>query len=359
VRRNHAISKTAARLAAAVSALIALTACSGRKPPARAQLASARLSVLRTATLTMAPAAAGPINALPPAQVMRATGAEAEAMNAERPFDNTPIEPMRPFVLKTDAADQTRAVHCLAQAVYYEAAREPLRGQEAVAQVVLNRLRHPAYPKSVCGVVYQGAELPTGCQFTFTCNGAVRQAPEPALWDRAIFVARQALGGFVDRDVGSATHYHAAYVAPYWAPTLVKMTQVGQHIFYRWTGTWGEPQAFTGRYEGREAALTRAVLQSTPQLEPQETAPIERKVALVQNGEARVYRIADPGQTTGDAAAEVGVLHASRRQPTRDEVQAINARLAEMEARRNAPAAASAAQAGQPAAADVGTPAGN
>jgi spore germination cell wall hydrolase CwlJ-like protein len=354
VSRINTLSNLAAR-AAALIAVVTLAACSGahRPTPEQAKLTSARLSVLRLKTLPAMPAAADPLNALPPAQAMQATGAEAEALNAERPFDHVAIEPMRPFVLKTDAADQARAVHCLAQAVYYEAAREPLKGQEAVAQVVLNRVRHPAYPKSVCGVVYQGAQLPTGCQFSFTCNGALRQTPEPALWDRAVFVAKQALSGFVDRDVGSATHYHAAYVAPYWAPTLVKMTQVGQHIFYRWTGTWGEPQAFTGHYAGHEAMLTKAVLQSTPEVQSAEAAPapVEHKVTLVQGVEARVYKVANPGETTGDAAADAGALHASRRQPTREEVQAINARLAEMEAKMNP--APNASQAASVASADV------
>jgi spore germination cell wall hydrolase CwlJ-like protein len=183
------------------------------------------------------------------------TPEQAIRINAARPFVDEPIQPMRPFVLASGGVDQERAVECLAQAVYYEAAREPLNGQQAVAQVVLNRVRHPAYPKTVCGVVYQGSARARGCQFTFTCDGALRWGPEPALWSRARSVARRALAGYVDKDVGSATHYHAVYVAPYWAPTLVKLRQVGQHIFYRWSGTWGEPQAFVGRYAGGESRV--------------------------------------------------------------------------------------------------------
>lgn len=353
VSRIQTLSNLFAR-AAAVAALASLAACSGASPGAQqhAKLTSARLSVMQIKTLPAMPAAGDPLNGLPPAQAMQATGADAEALNAARPFDRVDIEPMRPFVLKTDAADRARAVHCLAQAVYYEAAREPLKGQEAVAQVVLNRVRHPAYPKSVCGVVYQGAQLPTGCQFSFTCDGSLGRKPDPLYWDRAVAVAKQALSGFVDKEVGSATHYHADYVAPYWAPTLVKMAKVGQQIFYRWGGSAGEPQAFTGHYAGHEAVLTRAVLQSTPQMQAAEApAPVEHKVALVQNGQARVYKVANPGETTGDAADDTGTLHASRRQPTRDEVQAINARLAEAEARMNA--APNAGQAASPASADV------
>jgi len=294
--------------------------------------------------------AAAPINRLPLPAGAQAVGSDAAKINAARPFAADPILPMRPFVLKTDAEDRARAVHCLAQAIYYEAAREPTKGQQAVAQVVLNRVRHPAYPKTVCGVVYQGASLPTGCQFTFTCDGALRWRPEADLWDRATAVAKQALAGYVDRDVGSATHYHAAYVAPYWAPTLVKMTQVGQHIFYRWSGTWGEPVAFTGRYAGRETILTPAVLQGEPQLAP----PPERQVTLAVGGEERTYKVAETSGAVSADGPAVGTIHATRRQPTAAEIQRINASLAAVEARLNG-GAVNVAQAAQPAAAAAGS----
>src|SRR6185437_7038444 len=129
---------------------------------------------------------------------------------------------------------------------------ESLEGERAVAQVVINRLRHPLFPKTVCGVVFQGAERPTGCQFTFTCDGALARRPQDAAWDRARSVALAALHGYVMQGVGNATHYHADYVAPYWSPALVKVAVVGQHIFYRWTGGLGLPPAFAGRYAGGE-----------------------------------------------------------------------------------------------------------
>jgi len=114
---------------------------------------------------------------------------------------------------------------------------------------VLNRMRHPAFPKSVCGVVYQGAG--TGvCQFTFVCDGALYRAPARDAWLRAEEIARASLAGYVETAVGEATHYHADYVAPRWAPMLAKVAQIGQHIFYRWPGAWGQPAAFTGRYIG-------------------------------------------------------------------------------------------------------------
>jgi hypothetical protein len=257
-------------------------------------------------------------------------GDDAVAVNNLRPFAGLPIRPMRPFVLKADADDSARALHCMTQAIYFEAAREPVRGQQAVAQVVLNRVRHPAYPKSICAVVYQGAARPTGCQFTFTCDRALRWSPQPALWRRAQDVAKRALAGFVDRDVGSATHYHAAYVVPYWAPTLIKMTQVGQHIFYRWTGPWGEPPAFVGRYAGREADLSPTLLASLDPRTP-DGAPATHQITLAVAGEVRTYNVADPAAPGGDRARVLGALYAPRRQPTPDEVKRINESLAAME----------------------------
>ena len=242
---------------------------------------------------------------------------------------------MRPFVLKADADDSARALHCMTQAIYYEAAREPVRGQQAVAQVVLNRVRHPAYPHSVCGVVYQGSARPTGCQFTFTCDGALRWTPQATLWRQAQDVAKRALAGFVDKDVGSATHYHAAYVAPYWAPTLVKMTQVGQHIFYRWTGPWGEPPAFNGRYAGRESELSPELLASldarTQGNFSSQGLPAERKFTLAVGGVVRTYSVVDPASPTGERTRVMGTLYPARRQPTPDEVKRINDSLAAME----------------------------
>jgi spore germination cell wall hydrolase CwlJ-like protein len=291
---------------------------------------------------------------------VQAEGESAQELNALRPFAKLPIRPMQPFVLAAAGPDRARALECLSQAVYYEAAREPEIGQEAVAQVVLNRLRHPAYPKSVCGVVYQGAARATGCQFTFTCDGSMRYAPQPALWRRAQDVAAHALAGYVDKQVGSATHYHAQYVAPYWAPTLVKMVQVGQHIFYRWTGPWGEPPAFTGRYAGGEAYLSPAVLGSidarTQGLAPELLlAPVERKITLAVAGEVRTYSIVDPTMPSAERARMSGVLLSSRRQPTSDEIKRINQSLDALERSMDKPAAA-ASSTGTPAAATQGAP---
>ncbi len=180
---------------------------------------------------------------------------EAALRNAALPVESGPNPAAAAFTLPADEVARMRSVDCLTAAIYYEAANEPVDGQRAVAQVVLNRVRHPHYPKSVCGVVFQGHMRTTGCQFSFTCDGSLRRTPMAGLWDRARKVAQEALAGYVHRSVGWATHYHANYVFPYWAPSLAKVGQIGAHIFYRWDGGWGRPGAFAGRYAGAEPAI--------------------------------------------------------------------------------------------------------
>ena len=177
----------------------------------------------------------------------------ARIWNANNPVATSANAAARPFKLSASGVlDEARAVDCMTAAVYYEAATESTDGQRGVAQVVLNRMRHPAFPKTVCGVVFQGSNLKTGCQFSFTCDGSLGRRPSEAGWARAREVAVAALNGYVMKKVGTATHYHANYVAPYWSPSLVKIGAIGAHIFYRWTGSWGLPPAFSGRYGGGE-----------------------------------------------------------------------------------------------------------
>lgn len=153
------------------------------------------------------------------------------------------------------AIDSVRAAQCLASAIYYEAASEGEDGQRAVAQVVLNRVRHPAFPNSVCGVVYQGSGRATGCQFSFTCDGALARSPSAAGYTQASRVAHQALAGRVYAPVGNATHYHTFRVWPAWGKSLVMTAAVGAHFFHRWKGYWGTPQAFGSSYSGVEPAI--------------------------------------------------------------------------------------------------------
>lgn len=189
-------------------------------------------------------------------ELRRVSVQDAMAINENIPVANVANPAARPFLMNgaTDA-ERARAVDCLTAAIYYEAANESTDGQRGVAQVVLNRVRHPAYPSTVCGVVFEGARRSTGCQFSFSCDGSLRRTPMPAVWNRARTVAEAALNGFVYAPAGWATHYHANYVVPYWASSLVKTVTVGAHIFYRWRGGWGRPPAFLNRYRGAEPAI--------------------------------------------------------------------------------------------------------
>jgi len=257
--RDHAahLAGVQLALAACLTAGVAIAAA----PQPKAEAAVARQAALApTSVSTRAePSDAGVV------RLQDLTPEQARLWNASNPISTLANPAAKPFRLKAESVlDEARALDCMTAAVYYEAAWESADGQRAVAQVVLNRMRHPAYPKTVCGVVFQGSERRTGCQFTFTCDGSLARAPNPAAWTRARQVAKAALNGYVMKKVGNATHYHANYVAPYWSPNLLKVAQVGAHIFYRWTGGWGLPPAFGGRYQGGEATLQMAKLDGLP-----------------------------------------------------------------------------------------------
>lgn len=206
-----------------------------------------------------------------------AEGLDAQQQNAAIPVTGQPIEVPQEFrLLASQPETYATALRCMTQAVYYEAAVEPIQGRRGVAQVVLNRVRHPAYPNSVCGVVYQGSERRTGCQFSFTCDGSLLRGPMAGPWREAHEVARAALAGYVERSVGTATHYHADYVLPYWAYSLGKIGQLGRHIFYRFNGGAGRSASFSARYAGLERipALNMTLLEARL-AEAGELLPIE------------------------------------------------------------------------------------
>jgi spore germination cell wall hydrolase CwlJ-like protein len=225
-----------------------------------------------------------------PNQIRDLAPATALQVNATIPVAGGPNPAAAPFMIGSASGEtRARALECLTSAIYYEAAQEPTEGQRAVAQVVLNRVRHPAFPNSVCGVVYEGSTRDTGCQFTFTCDGSMTRAPVPALWNRARKAADDALKGFVYAPVGLATHYHANYVVPYWASSLVKTSVEGAHIFYRWPGGWGQPAAFTDRWtgsEGNPAALRLAALST-----PHAVTPLTATETAVEKLEAAGARV--------------------------------------------------------------------
>lgn len=180
-------------------------------------------------------------------------GASAQQRNAMIPVSALPLTSTGSFSSITKGSAQyASALTCMTQAIYYEAANEPRKGKRAVAQVVLNRLKHPAYPSSVCGVVYEGVYQPV-CQFSFTCDGALMRQPLSRQWREARAVAEEMLAGSVEPSVGTATHYHADYVVPRWAFTLAKINQIGTHIFYRFPGSAGNKSAFTRHWNGYEA----------------------------------------------------------------------------------------------------------
>lgn len=279
---------------------------------------------------------------------------QARRINGLIPPAPLPIEAARPFVLTGDAANRARALRCLTQAVYFEAAQESDEGQSAVAQVVLNRVRHPGFPKSICGVVYQGAKAQTGCQFSFTCDGSLARGVMADAWRRAEGAARRALAGHVFEPVGLSTHYYAAYVFPYWGPTLVKLRQIGAHIFFRMTGPDGSPAAFSGRYSGDEMKIPDSVLTGGDTLTPNAPSVVvpqvgkPRTFTMAVGGEVKTYTVADP--TTGAVRARVaGLIQPARRAPTPEEVKAINDSLSKLEAQQQGgQAAAPATPAAEP-----------
>jgi spore germination cell wall hydrolase CwlJ-like protein len=126
---------------------------------------------------------------------------------------------------------------CLATAIYFEARGENVRGQAAVAQVILNRVRNPTYPDTVCGVVYQNASWRNACQFSFACDGIKDRITSRRHYETAEEIALAVTAGkiFIP-EVGSSTHYHATYVKPRWSRTMEKMKKIGLHIFYRTHG---------------------------------------------------------------------------------------------------------------------------
>jgi spore germination cell wall hydrolase CwlJ-like protein len=202
----------------------------------------------------------------------------------------------KPFNIgDADHADVLSALDCLTAAVYFEARSESADGQRAVAQVVLNRVRHPAFPKTVCGVVYQGSNRTTGCQFSFTCDGSLAQGREPRAWGRARKIAAAALAGSVFAPVGLATHYHTTAIHPWWADSLSRAVTIGAHVFYRWRGEWGDPKAFQRPYVGGEA------MASASQAEGGQVRETTESVEGVT-----IHRSAD--RSTSFASAEDGTM---------------------------------------------------
>jgi hypothetical protein len=168
-------------------------------------------------------------------------------MSAPIPLAMVPIPRAAPGVpppspaqrLKLEGKDYARAEKCLANAIYFEARSEPVRGQMAVAQVVVNRAFSGFYPNDICGVVYQNAHRHLSCQFTFACDGKSKAITERGHWARAVRIAKQTLDGQIYvPEVAKSTHYHAIYVHPNWVGEMKKLVRYGLHNFYR-PYAWG------------------------------------------------------------------------------------------------------------------------
>ena len=186
------------------------------------------------------------------------------------------------------ALDASRDLECLTQAAYYEARGEGRDGMKAVTQVVLNRVRHRAFPNSVCSVVFQGAGRRTGCQFSFTCDGSMRGRVNRAAWNRARDIASAALSGAVYARVGNATHFHTTGVSPRWRNALVRVSQVGDHLFYRFGGRSGSGAAFS--YAGRPSTdadapqLIRADLETAAPVASAGSGAVAYSLLVAQEG---------------------------------------------------------------------------
>jgi len=191
----------------------------------------------------------------------------AEAVSADlaggltlRARDNEALKGLVAFTLDDLGAFKgaDRQLDCLSRAVYYEARSEDTVGQMAVAEVVMNRVRDPRFPKTICEVVYQGQYRNTGCQFTFTCDGSVRHKPAGLAWDRARDIALHVMLGLNTPVTNKATHYHTDYVNPYWAPGLVETATIGTHIFYRFPKTskeWQDARIALDANRGSESSI--------------------------------------------------------------------------------------------------------
>jgi spore germination cell wall hydrolase CwlJ-like protein len=223
----------------------------------------------------------------------------AKAINDKVPFTEGSVPGAKPFRLAGSANDIARAVDCLASAIFYEAGAETLDGQRAVAQVVLNRVRHPAFPHSVCGVVYQGSTRTTGCQFSFSCDGSMRRVPSAASWSRLRDLAQSMLKGAVYKPVGLATHYHTDWVLPYWSAKLDKIRAEGTHLFFRWNGWWGTPPAFRSTYSGSEPLVLKM-------------ATLSPSHAQAQDGEVALDAGGPPLDMTASSVAPSGPISAGK-----------------------------------------------
>jgi len=235
---------------------------------------------------------------VPPMELAPVTEDDARAANAQIALITKGFIAARPFLYAGNGDARLRARDCLAAAMIYEAG-DDAKGQQAVGQVIINRARHPAFPKSICGVVFQGSERVTGCQFTFTCDGALNRHYSDTAWTRAQDNADMMLSGGTYPPVGLATHYHTDWVRPYWSDSLEKIAIVDTHLFFRWPGYWGTPGAFRGAVSGSDGPIAKMAALS-PLHAIALGLPVDAAAGVDANaavGEARV--VAGAGEAAG------------------------------------------------------------
>lgn len=187
---------------------------------------------------------------------------------------------------RTDAEEMLRQKQCLATAIYYEARSETTAGQLGVAEVIVNRVNDHRYPNSICDVVFQGATRTTGCQFTFTCDGAMNKAPRGVKWDKAQTIAAHVMMDLNERKTGGATHYHATYVNPVWNSGLIKTSQIGLHIFYRFPR--GSEWSVASARQSARLAQRRAGLKTVTPAD----AAVETKPETITSAEGSASTVA-------------------------------------------------------------------
>ena len=187
---------------------------------------------LNSSALDAISAVAAPGADVPTPRTMSTRLAYARADLPATVFDGTIMD-------KKGKKVSEKELWCMATAIYFESRGESYRGQVAVGQVVMNRVAHKLYPDTICGVVYQNQSRRNSCQFSFACDGIPERVSDQKSWKQAQEIARGIVSGSLYLDeVGYATHYHATYVYPHWAPRMTKVTKVGTHVFYHFKRGW-------------------------------------------------------------------------------------------------------------------------
>jgi hypothetical protein len=218
------------RIRARLAALRSPSGSGSALPMATAPSAVATGSVQVASLDPNASAALGAIDQIVPMAPVPMTATPALAYARE----TTPPSPTDLAFDKFGGKVTTADIKCMADAIYFEARGESYRGQVAVGQVVMNRLHHPIYPKDICQVVYQNQQMRNACQFSFACDGIPETVNDQKSWKQADEIARGVISGSLYlTEVGKATHYHANYVYPDWAPRLKRVAKIGHHIFYQ------------------------------------------------------------------------------------------------------------------------------